>query len=166
MDIAIELENFHAAKIELVRLMTDEFRRGTSAAEVARALSSAFSRDVVTQYLGTIDRFDRATTALAENDLDGIAGAWYTGIAAPRETRLALSIGPEEVADHAVALVVEVVAEDDLVVPLVRHLVLRDELVDLRGDQREGNDHAAEHGELDLREEERTSDTSHLIAPR
>ncbi|MFZ2529761.1 MAG: hypothetical protein WAX14_19235 [Rhodococcus sp. (in: high G+C Gram-positive bacteria)] len=100
MDIAIELENFHAAKIELVRLMTDEFRRGTSAAEVARALSSAFSRDVVTQYLGTVDRFDRATTALAENDLDGIAGAWYTGIAAPRETRLALSIGPEEVADH------------------------------------------------------------------
>ena len=90
-----------APKGALVDAMTREFRRGASAMEIWRSVASAFSRDMVKQYLGAVALHDVAKKGLMEAGLDAAVGVSVTGIDAPREARLALTADPLEIPDFA-----------------------------------------------------------------
>ncbi|WP_420879189.1 hypothetical protein [Rhodococcus sp. (in: high G+C Gram-positive bacteria)] len=99
MDISTELSNYLAEKSRLVEAATREFRSGTSAAEIARALAPAFSRDMVTSYLSAVARADSACTALTETGLNAVASVHMSGIDAPRESTIVVGADPAEVDD-------------------------------------------------------------------
>lgn len=128
MDMQTELSNFLGEKRNLVDAITREFRAGTSAAAIAREVTSAFGRDTVTQYLAAVERCDLAREALQGAALDGFVSAAVTGIEPPRQATICLTVDPAEVADiegipaeirSALApfhLGLELIAEDDQVV--------------------------------------------------
>ncbi|WP_137725852.1 hypothetical protein [Prescottella subtropica] len=99
MDIRTELDNYLAEKRLLVEAAVREFRAGASAAEIARALAPAFSRDIVTSYLAAIARADSARTALAETSLNVVAAVHVSGIDAPREATVSIGADPAEIDD-------------------------------------------------------------------
>ncbi|MFF2618531.1 hypothetical protein [Kitasatospora sp. NPDC058046] len=99
MDIRTELGNFLGEKRALVDAITREFRAGTPAKAIARAVSPAFSRDQVTQYLAAVALHDTARTALKEAGL-ALVGVRVTGIDAPREALLDIAAEPAETPDY------------------------------------------------------------------
>ncbi|MGW6202212.1 hypothetical protein ACWF9B_00945 [Streptomyces sp. NPDC055089] len=96
MDIRTELDNFLNEKRALVDAMAREFRGGTPAKEIARSVSTAFSRDQVTQYLAAVALHDAARKALQETGLAFATDVSVTGIDAPREAHLVLAAEPLE----------------------------------------------------------------------
>lgn len=71
-------------------------RRRTSASAIAQAISTAFGRDVVKQYLAAVDRCDKARKAVAEAGLGDVVEVFVSGIDAPREAVIALGVDPAE----------------------------------------------------------------------
>lgn len=99
MDIGRELTNFLGERRNLIDAITREFRAGTPAKEIARAVGPAFSRDQVTQYLAAIALHDAARKAFQEAGLAHAVSVSVTGIEAPREARIVLAADPAETPD-------------------------------------------------------------------
>ena len=99
MDIRTELGNFLGEKRALIDAITREFRAGTPAKAIAREVTSAFSRDQVTQYLAAVALHDTARKALREAGLE-LVDVSVTGIDAPREARLTLAADPAVTDDY------------------------------------------------------------------
>ncbi|MFE7115958.1 hypothetical protein ACFU99_11125 [Streptomyces sp. NPDC057654] len=99
MDIRTELNNFLGEKRALVDAITREFRAGTPAKTIARAVSPAFSRDQVTQYLAAVALYDTARKALTEAELE-LVDVRVTGIDAPREALLYVAADPAGTPDY------------------------------------------------------------------
>lgn len=97
MDIEAELRNFLGERQLLVEAIKREFRSGTSAMEIARAVAPAFGRDQVKQFLANVAIADSARKALAEAGLSAVVDAVVSGIDAPRQAVLAATADPAEV---------------------------------------------------------------------
>ncbi|MFD7161107.1 hypothetical protein ACFV9C_41440 [Kribbella sp. NPDC059898] len=140
MDIRIELDNFLGERRLLVDAITREFRAGTPAKAVARAVAPAFSRDQVTQYLAAVALQDSARKALREAGITW-ADVSVTGIDAPREARLRIAANPTEnpdftslpaqiraaLRDFHIGLDLPQGEHDDITDELVDDLLLNDE---------------------------------------
>ncbi|MEW1552314.1 hypothetical protein [Streptomyces tsukubensis] len=100
MDIKAGLDNYLGGKRALVDAIAHDFRSGTPAKAIARAVAPAFSRDQVTQFLAAVALHDTARKALREAELDSAADVLVTGIDAPREARLTVIVDPAETPDH------------------------------------------------------------------
>ncbi|WP_043735841.1 hypothetical protein [Nocardia asiatica] len=100
MDIDTELKNYLGEKRKLIETMTDAFRHGTPANEIARRVAPAFGRDMVKQYLGNVGMADDARDALTRADLASAVGVSVSGIDAPRQVTLAATADPTEIPDY------------------------------------------------------------------
>ncbi|MFI1189644.1 hypothetical protein [Streptomyces californicus] len=96
-----ELDNFLSSRNAVIDTITREFRDGTSARALANAVTQAFSRDQVVQYLGAVALHDSARSALKRADLGAAVDTSVTGIVAPREAHLNLAVDPAETPDYA-----------------------------------------------------------------
>ncbi|MHA4816078.1 hypothetical protein ACXZ65_17175 [Streptomyces aculeolatus] len=100
-ELRTEVDNFLGSKRTLIDALTRQFRDGAPAKALARAVTPAFSRDQVTQYLSAVALHDAARKALAETGLDAAAEVRVTGIDAPREARLNIFADPAETQDYS-----------------------------------------------------------------
>ncbi|MFJ7280713.1 hypothetical protein [Kitasatospora sp. NPDC098663] len=101
MDIKTELDNFLGEKRALVEAIVRESRRGVSAMEISRHVAPAFGRDVVKEFLASVDRHDRARVALRQAGLDGPVAVRMPSIDKPRAAALSLDMDPLEIPDLA-----------------------------------------------------------------
>ncbi len=94
-----DMKNYLGERAKLIEGLTQAFRDGVPAKEVARLVAPAFSRDQVTQYLAAVAISDSALKALTEAGLAAKVSASFTGINPPREARLQLAVDPSQAAD-------------------------------------------------------------------
>ncbi|WP_329431095.1 hypothetical protein OG339_48900 (plasmid) [Streptosporangium sp. NBC_01495] len=96
-----EIDNFLNEKRLLIEAMVRKFRNGAPAGAIATSLWGVFEREQVMQYLEAVALQDRAGPALRKAGLDVAMGVCVTGLKAPREARLALSVDPAETPGYA-----------------------------------------------------------------
>ncbi|MFJ4866804.1 hypothetical protein [Streptomyces sp. NPDC088748] len=134
MDIRTEVDNFLGEKRALVDAITREFRSGVSAKSLARSVGPAFSRDQVTQYLAAVALHDSAGRALEEAGLRAYVDVRLTGIDAPREAHLAVSVDSTETPAYAgLAVRIRGALRDFLItldLPQGEHDEITDDLID------------------------------------
>jgi len=98
----IALANYINARRTLLDAMLTDFRSGTSANDIARTASAAWSRPITLDYLNAWDRAARARDALAAAGLGDFVDVRTTGdTAGPRQALLQVACDPSDMEPDA-----------------------------------------------------------------